>query len=60
MIYDIIGFMVLLFLSGVAIFAVGIHFFIAVASLFSKPVAVQDTGRYVRVNEKEYDYDTDY
>lgn len=57
MIYDIIGVMVLLFLSGVAIFAVGIHFFIAVASLFAKPVPA--TGGNLRVIERDYDYDED-
>jgi|LakMenEpi03Aug12_release.lakeMendotaPanAssembly.Ray.scaffolds.fasta_scaffold959061_1 hypothetical protein len=60
MIYDILGVGVLLFLSGVAIFAVGIHFFIVIASLFAKPISIGSTDRYVKVKEKDYDYDTDY
>lgn len=53
----ILGVGVLLFLSGVAIFAVGIHFFVMIASLFAKPVPA---NRNLRVIERDYDYDTDY
>jgi hypothetical protein len=59
MIYDILGVGVLLFLSGVAIFAVGIHVFIVIGSLFAKPIDIGSTGRYVKVNERAYDYDED-
>jgi hypothetical protein len=60
MIYDILGVGVLLFLSGVVIFGVGIHIFIVIGSLFAKPVSAGSRDRYVKVKEKDYDYDTDY
>lgn len=54
----ILGVGVLFFLSGVAIFAVGIHLFVMVASLFAKPMPA--TNGNLRVIERDYDYDTDY
>jgi hypothetical protein len=62
MILDIIGLGVLLFLSGLAIFAVGIHLFIILAQLFgtSVPNVANKANRNLRVIERDYDYDTDY
>lgn len=61
MIYDIIGLGALLFLSGLAIFGVGIHLFIILAQLFrtSVPNVANRANRNLRVIERDYDYDTD-
>ena len=53
----ILGVGVLLFLTGVAVFAVGVHLYVMVASLTAKPMP--STSRNLRVIERDYDYDTD-
>lgn len=57
-IVDILGFLLILYLVGVAVFAVGIHLYIGIAAFFAEPMPIKQ-GRYIQVKERDYDYDED-
>lgn len=59
MISDIIAGGVMLFVVGAIVIGVGVNLFIIVASMFATSQPQAQTGRLVRVHERDYDYDED-